>query len=234
MLLLVGLALTMAVEFVFLKDTFGTRMNTVFKFYYQAWACLGVAGAYGTYAVLVRAKSPTREAFILVAAVVFGAGLVYPLAAFYSKANGFRGLPTLDGTAHLSRSHPDDYAAIQWLNTHVGGAPAILEANGGSYTYAARISTHTGLPTVLGWGGHELQWRGNYEEPGQREQDIRTLYTTQDVIAASALLDKYNIAYVYTGDLERQAFGSAGLAKFDVLMDPVFEQGGVTIYRRRP
>jgi len=234
LLFLVGLALTMAVEFVYLKDTFGTRMNTVFKFYYQAWACFGVAGAYGLYVILRRARGPARGLFVGAFALILAAGLIYPLAAFYSKANGFRGQPTLDGVAHLDRSHPDDYAAIQWLNAHVSDAPVIVEANGGSYTYAARISTHTGLPTLLGWGGHELQWRGNYEEPGRREPDIRTLYTTRDVKGALTLLEKYDITYVYMGDLERQTFGPTGLSKFERFMDPVFQQGGVTIYRRRP
>jgi len=234
LLFLVGLALTMSVEFVYLKDTFGTRMNTVFKFYYQAWACFGVAGAYGVHAILQRARGLGRGLFLGILALVLAAGLVYPIAAFYSKAGGFRGQPTLDGTAYLARSHPDDYAAIQWLNAHVSDAPVILEANGGSYTYAGRISTHTGLPTVLGWGGHELQWRGSYEEPGRREPDIRTLYTTRDIGQALTLLDKYDITYVYVGDLERQTFGSAGLAKFRRFMDPVFQQGDVIIYRRRP
>jgi YYY domain-containing protein len=234
LLFLVGLALTLAVEFVYLKDTFGTRMNTVFKFYYQTWACFGVAGAYAVYAVLRRARQPGLGLFAGVFAVMLAAGLVYPLAAFYSKADGFRGQSTLDGVAHLAYSHPDDYAAIQWLNTQVDDAPVILEATGGSYTYAARISTHTGLPTVLGWGGHQLQWRGNYEEPGRREPDIRTLYTTHDVQGALTLLEKYDITYVYTGDLERQTFGSGGLSKFERFMDPVFQQDGVTIYRRRP
>jgi len=234
LLFLVGLALTVSVEFVYLKDTFGTRMNTVFKFYYQAWACFGVAGAYGVCAISQRSRGLGRGLFVGVFALVLAAGLIYPLTAFCSKAGGFRGQPTLDGTAHLARSHPDDYAAIQWLNAHVSGVPVILEANGGSYTYAARISTHTGLPTLLGWGGHELQWRGSYEEPGRREPDIRTLYTTRDVEQALTLLKKYDITYVYVGDLERQTFGSAGLAKFERFMAPVFQQGGVTIYRCRP
>ncbi|GAG37490.1 unnamed protein product, partial [marine sediment metagenome] len=51
-----GLVLTLSVEFVYLRDTFGTRMNTVFKFYYQAWVLLAVAGAYGVYYVIEKAK----------------------------------------------------------------------------------------------------------------------------------------------------------------------------------
>ena len=234
LLFLVGLALTMSVEFVYLKDTFLTRMNTVFKFYYQAWARFGGAGAYGVYALLQRAGKLGRRLFSGVLALILAAGLVYPIAALYSKAGGFRGQPTLDGTAYLAHSHPDDYAAIKWLNEHAKGAPVIVEANGGSYTYAGRISTHTGLSTLLGWGGHELQWRGSYEEPGRRELDIRTLYTTRDVKEALTLLEKYDITYLYVGDLEREVFGHQGLGKFDRLMDPVFQQGGATIYRRRP
>ena len=41
-----ALLLTYGVEFVFLRDTFGTRMNTVFKFYYQAWIMMAIGTAY--------------------------------------------------------------------------------------------------------------------------------------------------------------------------------------------
>ena len=33
-------------ELLFLKDTFNNRMNTIFKFYYEVWLLLAVAGAY--------------------------------------------------------------------------------------------------------------------------------------------------------------------------------------------
>ena len=33
-----------------------------------------------------------------------------------------------------------------------------------------RVAANTGLPTVLGWPGHEWQWRGSdHPEPGRRE-----------------------------------------------------------------
>jgi uncharacterized membrane protein len=137
--------------------------------------------------------------------------------------------------AYLARSNPDDYEAIQWLRVNVEGNPVILEAPGGSYTLFGRVSTHTGLPTLLGWGGHELQWRGTYEEPSRREPDIETLYTSLDLEETERLLEEYNIEYVYLGSLEKSKYNlsQAMIEKWAAIMDLVYQQGEVTIYRRR-
>ena len=52
----------------------------------------------------------------------------------------------------------------------------MAEAVGGSYSGYACVSRLSGYPTVLGWPGHELQWRGGGEEIGSRENDIQQLY----------------------------------------------------------
>ena len=54
----------------------------------------------------------------------------------------------------------------------------MLEAVGDDYSAFghARISTFTGLPTVMGWLGHELQWG---HDPGRRRQDVEALYRAQ-------------------------------------------------------
>ena len=39
---------------------------------------------------------------------------------------------------------------------------------GGDYTDYGRVSAITGMPTAIGWQGHELQWRGGTELIGQR------------------------------------------------------------------
>jgi uncharacterized membrane protein len=91
----------------------------------------------------------------------------------------------------------------------------------------------TGLPTLLGWGGHQSQWRGNYDEPARREPDIEALFNTSDLGQARDLLDKYNITYVYVGSLERERYSPQGLNKFARLMDVAFQQDDVTIYQSR-
>jgi len=108
----------------------------------------------------------------------------------------------------------------------------IAEAVGGSYTYYTRVSTHTGLPTVLGWPGHEGQWRGGYLEQGSRQDDIRQLYQSSDWPTTQAILDRYEIDYVFIGDLERQTYPPVYEAKFDAFMDLIYTNESVRIYAR--
>ena len=230
-----GLLLTFVVEFVYLRDTFGTRMNTIFKFYYQAWVLLGLASAYGVWYVLEnwgeRRPGWGRYVVGVGCALLLAASLVYTVTAGYSRAGGFRGRPTLDGLAYVRRHEPDEYAAIQWLNAHGAGNPVIVEAVGGSFTTFARISSRTGLPAVLGWSGHEYQWRGSGEEAGRREQDVDEIYSSQDFQRTLDLLEEYDVTYVYVGPLERGKYSAASLEKFDTLLDVAFQQGAVTIYQ---
>jgi uncharacterized membrane protein len=206
-------------------------MNTVFKFYFQAWILWGVAGAYAL-ASFIRRR---QRLAVLVSGLLIAAGLIYPALAIPARAAEYGGPPTLDGAAYLVQEQPDDTAAVAWLNQNVSGAPVILEAPGDhfrAYVYEGRVSAHTGLPTLLGWAGHQHQWRGSYEEQARREPDIETLYASVDIDEVSALLDKYDISYVYVGPLERARYPAPGLAKFAGLMDPVYQTPSVTIYRR--
>lgn len=234
LLFLFGAALALSVEFIYLADSFGTRMNTVFKFYYQVWALWGVGAACAVGLMLDDENlwTPFRVVTGIVTALLVVAAVVYPITAISTL--GDRANPTLDGTAWVKQSSPDEYAAIQWLNQNVSDSPVILEAPGQSYhAEQSRISAFTGLPTVLGWGGHELQWRGNYDEGGRREPDIKQIYTSRDDKETLTLLDKYAISYVYVGPTERGMFPAASLQKFDTLMDIAFRQGNVTIYKRK-
>jgi YYY domain-containing protein len=247
LLIFLGLALTLSVEFFYLRDSFSVRMNTIFKFYFQAWIMLGCASAFGIWWILNEAKPvlsvAVRTIFLASCTLLIAAGLVYPLIAGYSRVSGFSASPNLDGTSSLAKNNPDDWAAIEWLRTKTKGTPVILEAPGKSYSYEGRISAFSGLPSVLGWSLHEAQWRGNYDEQGMREPDIETIYTTRDPLEALELLDKWNVKYVVVGpseinyiqrlcnDSNRGCNLPRSLAKFDTILAPVFQQGNVTIYQ---
>jgi len=236
----------LCVELFYLRDSFGVRMNTVFKFYYQAWVMLGCAGAYAIWWLLNRSMAVLgvvgRGIFLVGAIVLIGAGMIYPLFASYERVDGLRGTPNLDGTINLARANPDDWAAISWLKENATGTPVILEAPGKSYNYDGRISAFSGFPALLGWAYHESQWRGNYDEQGRREPDIQTIYTTKDGSLALSLLQKWNIRYVIVGSSEKTYIEqlcsdpnracnlTRALLKFDTILIPVFRQGNMAIY----
>ncbi|MEE9217375.1 MAG: DUF2298 domain-containing protein [Anaerolineales bacterium] len=228
----VGALLVLAPEFVYLRDLFGTRMNTVFKFYYSAWILWGLAAAFACvelWPATIRFPQVVKVA-VFVPLVL---GLVYPVLATWTKASGFNpiGGRTLDGSTYLARQSAGDYDAIRWINESLQEG-VIAEAIGGSYSQYARISTYTGLPTVLGWGGHEVQWRGNAEPQGSRQGDIQRLYETTSWEEAAALLDKYEIDYVYIGPLEVSTYVRLNEGKFEAFMDKIYDNGAVRIYSR--
>ena len=238
-LMLVALSLYMlyGVELLFVRDLFGNRMNTVFKTYYQVWIFLAVAGAYalhywssrhGFWRPSARLISKTAAG---VAAVLVVVAVYYPVAAAFSKANGFSGDPTLDGLSFVSQTDSSEREAIEWLNENTGPEDTIAEAVGDSYSSFGRISSATGRPTVLGWAGHEHQWRGTREPFDGRAEDIETIYTTANPAEASELLDKYGVDYVYVGRRERQEYGLASVSKFDAFATRVFESGQTVIFR---
>lgn len=228
-LILLGALLALAPEFYYLRDQFGWRMNTIFKFYYQAWLLWGAAAAFGTAGLLRRLRGWRGTAFTLLLIGVLGMALVYPILGLWTKTNGFdppSGF-TLDGAAFLRRQDPDERDAIEWLR----GAPlgVVLEAVGDSYSEYGRVATFSGQPTVLGWPGHESQWRGGGDEIGSRQSDVERIYQTRDWQEARPLLERYGVRYVFIGTLERATY-RVNEAKFQRFLTPIFRQGEVTIY----
>ena len=253
LLVLVAGILIVAPEFVFLRDVFTSRMNTIFKFYYQAWLMLSLVAAFGV-AVLLRAlRGAPAWAFRIGLAVVLLMACTYPLLAILTRTDDFK-IPayqqalaqarasgeisawkialqtwTLDGAVGFDNQFPDDAAAAGWLATAPVGVIAEAAKIDASYTDYSHISAYSGLPSVLGWPMHEDQWRGTYAIQGTRLTDLQRLYETRNWDEAQAILTQYNIHYVYVGTLERQTY-RVYEAKFQQNLQQVFQQGSVTIY----
>jgi uncharacterized membrane protein len=228
-LVLVGVGLTLFPEYFYLRDDFGTRMNTIFKFYFQTWMFWGIAAAFGTVVLWSELKRWKHTLFSIGWIVIILAALVYPCAMLINKTNSLRPTQwTLDGNAYFKLFHPDDALAINWLKEQPMNI--VSEAVGGSYTEYARVSEQTGFPTVIGWPGHESQWRGGATEMGSRQQDIKTLYETDDWLKAETIIAEYNIHYIFVGYLENTTY-KVSLSKFNTNLKVVYQNQTVTIYQ---
>lgn len=242
-LLLIGTAslLVLGPEFVYLRDNFGQRINTIFKFYYQAWLLFGLAAIYGLDYLLRRFRIRG-----ILATIVYGAALLvallFPLYAIQSRAVEYRGPKTsperlgatLDGLEYLRNGNPDEYDALLWIRDHIQGVPVIVEAVGGQYSAFGRVAATTGLPTLLGWAGHEYQWRGSTPEPGQREPVVGSIYSDNSWTETANLLDRYDVDLVYFGTLERSTYDPRAGEKFNQNLDVAYQNDSVTIYRWLP
>ncbi len=238
LMLITAFALTLFPEFLYLRDLFGSRMNTVFKFYYQAWVLLALAGAYGLSRLAARTTPVWLKApsLVVAGALILG-GLWYPLAATPSKADNFQGQATLDGLAYLRDGSPAEMAAIDWVRKNVARDAVVLEATGGSYQEQGRVSMSTGNPTLLGWDFHERQWRGSdgYDRlVAMRPGVIDQIYRTAPAAELTRLLNEWGVDYVYVGNLERSKYGvsDVALARFDATLKKVYDADGVRIYAR--
>ena len=237
-LILLGGLLVFTPEFVFLRDLFGYRINTIFKFYFQAWLMWGIAASFGTVVLVRSLKGTLAIAFKVGMLILLGATMVYPYFGLLSKTNGFHSQSgwTLDGTAYLKSSSPDEAEAMAWLKQAPLGV--LAEAIGGSYTNYARMSTNSGQPTVLGWEFHEIQWRGSAEKLGSRHQDIERLYCSNQWEETEQIINQYNIRYIVVGDLEQSTYmpngGSCSMGlqinKFEQHLIPVFRKDHIVIY----
>jgi uncharacterized membrane protein len=229
LLITLGGILILAPDFLYLRDQFGWRINTIFKFYYQAWILLSLAAAFGTAILLQNLRGAADVSFRVLIGLTLIIALTYPALSLLTKTNYFKPLYgfTLDDFERVKRENADEAAAIDWLQNAPEGV--VAEAIGGSYSEYARISTYSGLPTVLGWPGHESQWRGGAAEQGLRNDDINLLYTTPNWQLTDDVIQKYNIRYVYIGVLERTSL-RVQEEKFSAHLKPVFQQGAVTIY----
>jgi len=245
-------------EIIFLKDVFAAsypRMNTVFKFYFQAWALLSIASGAGLYFILdgfrpaatvagMRrwVRHGSRALWSVMLALFIVAGLVYPVVGSYQRTNQFmQRSNSLDGLNYMQSYDPGDYYAIRWLNSTIQGDPVIVEAygpQGGDYSDYGRISAFTGLPTLMGWAGHEYQWRVNWLNKDsnaadfyRRGSDINSIYTDTHPAIVLELMAHYNAQYLYVGPLEQMTYTGANLQRFKSFMKIIYAADGVTIYR---
>jgi uncharacterized membrane protein len=223
-------------EFVYFKDTYGQdlqRMNTIFKFYHQAWPLLAI-GALVFVGLAWEVRAGRRIGLGAALAVLALLAVMWPVNVVVWRFRQKDGPLSLDAHGPLVQRNPGDAAVIDWLIQNAKVGSVLLEASGDPYSEFARISSHTGIPTVLGWGNHEGLWRATVaaEDPevAARLAQIKLFYTTPDPRVASETLQRYHVTHVILGDMERRTYGSNPATGQFPFLFPVFQSGGTTVY----
>jgi YYY domain-containing protein len=247
-----AMVLTLFVELFALHGDIG-RMNTVFKFYYQAWTLLALSSAAAFMWLIPSISTQWNSRFsavwqVVLAVLLFGA-LLYPLTAAQDKMADRMSADaphTLDGMAYMKTSYygdqnttfelSQDYDAIKWMQQNVQGSPVIVEGNTVEYRWGTRFTIYTGLPGVVGWNWHQRQQRGFLADTGvwARINEIPVFYTTTDLDETLSFLKKYNVKYIIVGQLEEAYYPGDGLKKFTqyngTYWKEVFQEKNTTIY----
>jgi YYY domain-containing protein len=228
-LFIAGSLLVVLCEFFYIHDVYTSRMNTLFKAYFQVWMLWGFGAALALCYVLTSAtgRSEVRirqSIFAVVTCAALILGILYPATTvrswvdFYNPAHTWEGL---DGLAYVGTMNPDERAGIQFIADNANDDSVVLEAPGCAYQPISQIpfdhvSAFTGVPTVRGWGGHERLWRGGddtwLEELDQRTKQVQGFNPNPKDPSqwvpgfyenpTQQFVDQYDIDFVYYGIYE--------------------------------
>ena len=228
----IGLGLTLLVELVVLSGDIG-RMNTVFKFYLQAWTCLAISSSWYLSQLLMGIKNGENKnsitGWITIILLLSISVILFPVIASADKITDriSNTVPiTLDGMEYMRFSSytennqvmdlKQDYKLIRWMQDNINGTPIIIEANVPEYRWGNRITIYTGLPGVIGWNWHQRQQRAINPSDWvfNRVEDVNTFYSVTDISVAIELVEKYKVEYFVIGQLERIVYPQEGIDKF--------------------
>ena len=232
-MVVMAMSITGGVDVFTVKDDIG-RMNTVFKFYLQAWILLAMASAYFLWFLWDAGKLSfsrirlARSVWISVLAIFMIGVMIYPILG--TRARNLQRFDyselTLDGMAYMkSVTYNDhegplnlkyDYDAIRWMQHNIEGSPVIIEGLSDQYRWGNRVSIYTGLPAVIGWDWHQRQQRVGYAYTvTDRRFEVDQFFNSGLRVDAIETLDKYNVKYVYVGEMERAKYREQGIKKFE-------------------
>jgi len=230
----VGLLLLVLPELVCVQDFFDSRMNTLFKLHGQAWLLLAVVTSAASLEAW-RAGRRWRGGAIALTALI-AAATAYSAAAWSTRlAEHAADPPTLDGLAHLA---PEERELFSWVRENLPPRAVVVQAGAIAYApAAARLSGATGRPTLLGWSGHEKQWRGHAfgRLARGRTEALATIYRRGAPAQVADALARWHVDYVLVGPVERLRYGIGARREADLrsVLRLELESGPYRLYRRR-
>ena len=239
---LCAFGLVLMPEIIYLKDIYGEqykRFNTMFKLTYQAFSLYSITTSYILFKLALSKNKIIRVVSIIVLVITlttFGYGIDAIITT--SKRSKYNEISATNTESFIKNALPDDYKAIEWIRSNINQNSIIVESTkmGNSYSTSSRISTFTGNPTVVGWIYHEWIWRYNedYSIPQilvSRNRDIKNLYITENIDEAKYVINKYNIDYIYIGQLEYETYPNINLELLKSLGNIVYNDSDVYLIK---
>ncbi|MGF1572852.1 MAG: DUF2298 domain-containing protein [Sumerlaeia bacterium] len=244
-LLLMCASVSIGVEVVLINDHYTEnfdRYNTLFKFYYSLWPlCWALL-----FATLLRSKIQLQGVGVL---LISSIGLLYPLLGTTSRLQYSEQQFTLSGIQWMKDS-PEwqgDAAFAEWIWANPTNKRTLLvesasAANASSYNSEGRLASLTGLPSLVGWTHHEMQWRGwgvQLQDPltnqpvliddlfNKRRALAKSVYESGDLSLLNPYFRLYDRILIVVSEQERQA---NSLAAPLLSMKPIWSSEGVDVY----
>lgn len=192
---------------------------------------LSIVFSYSLFRVIVLKKIKLFNIalyMVLVLSILGALCLPLRLYRYMGKEFSFKHYEGLDASVYVRSNSSKDFFATKWLLNNISGEPVILEASGDDYSEYARVSSLTGLPTVLGWSGFEQEINATNADINKeiidRKKDIETIYTSKDITLVKELINKYNIEYIYVGALERETYEAINQSELQKLGQVVYPE----------
>jgi uncharacterized membrane protein len=205
------LAILILPEIIYLKDIYGSdhaRANTMFKFTFQGQTIGIIAAGITTGLLLGKLKGRYSQALPFVIAAPLLMPLIYPNYWLKDRvANNPLHKLSLSGLDFVAREAPGEEELMPIVRSLVlEPGQRILEADGNSYSYAARFSALTGQPTPLGWRNHQWLWRGDWNTVAALAGRVGEAYRAPNSQKACEMLKALSVRYVIIGDVERKTY----------------------------
>ena len=229
-LLLVALAFSI----IFLTELFnivtGTpgRFNTVFKIWYHVWTLLAVASSISIGIIVNKLPksinysnyifaSKNIKYFLPICSICF---LIYGLSYIYSPMMALSRAhenqeANLNSVVYLKTSDPGLYGAISYAKEKLSPQEHILlQAITHAYGKGGYLAAASGVPTILNWPGHQIQWRGSELSLGDRIEAVDQIYRSGSSNLGLENAKKYHVTHIYIGREEKSLFGWDVLDRF--------------------
>jgi len=200
----------------------------------------------------VRSNRVARIAFPIAAALLVASTLTYPVVVgkqWLDWRSPDREWVGMDGLAFLEDDpdFPGEVAGIDWLLSNATDDDVMLVAGGCEWSNTvSRIASASGVPSILGWPGHEGQWHLGDEAFESDFRNRTAAITSLSTEIDGATIERYGVTLIYLGPVELNGGGPIANATcapgpFPGASDPdypgpgwtqVFTEGGVRIFRK--